>query len=169
LRSPRRHGWVMSQSAPPLHEGDRSPDAELTLHTGETIALADLWRERVVVLFFYPKDGSLICTKEACAFRDAYDEFQGAGATVVGVSGYSAESHRAFADRHRLPFLLATDADGALRRAFRVPKTMGILPGRVTYVIDRQGVIRRAFSAQLAANRHVREALDSFGQLRALQ
>jgi peroxiredoxin Q/BCP len=86
----------------------------------------------------------------------------------VGVSGDSADSHRAFADEHRLPFLLATDADGALRRAFRVPKTMGILPGRVTYVIDRQGIVRRVFSAQFAADRHVREALESLGQLRSL-
>ena len=156
----------MRHSAPPNREGDRAPDADLTLHTGETIALADLWRDRVVILFFYPKDGSLVCTKEACAFRDAYEEFLDAGATVVGVSGDSADSHRAFADQHRLPFLLATDADGALRRAFRVPKTMGILPGRVTYVIDRQGVVRRVFSAQFAADRHVREALDSLGQLR---
>ena len=136
------------------------------LHTGETIALADLWRDRVVILFFYPKDGTLVCTKEACAFRDAYEEFQDAGASVVGVSGDSAESHRAFVDRHRLPFLLATDADGALRRAFGVPKTMGILPGRVTYVIDRQGVVRRVFSAQFAADRHVRKALDALAQLR---
>jgi peroxiredoxin Q/BCP len=156
----------MRKSAPPHREGDRAPDAELTLHTDETIALADLWRDRVVILFFYPKDGSLVCTKEACAFRDAYEEFLDAGATVVGVSGDSADSHRAFAEQHRLPFLLATDADGALRRAFRVPKTMGILPGRVTYVIDRQGVVRRVFSAQFAADRHVREALDSLGQLR---
>lgn len=150
----------------PLREGDRAPDAELTLHTGETIPLADLWRDRVVILFFYPKDGTLICTKEACAFRDSYEEFLKAGATVVGISGDSAESHRAFADRNRLPFLLATDTDGALRRAFGVPKTMGIFPGRVTYVIDRQGVVRRVFSAQFAADRHVREALDSLGQLR---
>jgi peroxiredoxin Q/BCP len=152
-----------------MREGDLAPDVSLTLQTGETIALADLWRDRVVILFFYPKDGTFICTKEACAFRDAYEQFQDAGAIVVGVSGDSAESHRAFADQHRLPFLLATDADGALRRAFRVPKTMGILPGRVTYVIDRQGVVRRVFSAQLAADRHVREALESLAQLRSLR
>jgi thioredoxin-dependent peroxiredoxin len=156
----------MRHSAPLHRKGDRAPDADLTLYTGETIALADLWRDRIVILFFYPKDGSLVCTKEACAFRDAYGAFLDAGATVVGVSDDSADSHRTFADQHRLPFLLATDADGALRRAFHVPKTMGILPGRVTYVIDRHGVIRRVFRAQFAANRHVREALDSLAQLR---
>jgi thioredoxin-dependent peroxiredoxin len=147
-------------------KGDRAPDATLTLQNGDKVALADLWRKNPLVLFFYPKDGSFVCTKEACAFRDAYEEFLDAGATVVGVSGDSADSHRAFADQHRLPFLLATDADGALRRAFRVPKTMGLLPGRVTYVVDRQGVVRRVFSAQFAADRHVREALNALGQLR---
>jgi thioredoxin-dependent peroxiredoxin len=84
---------------------------------------------------------------------------------VVGVSGDSADSHRAFADQHWLPFPLATDANGALRRALHVPKTIGILPGRVTYVIDRQSVVRRVFSAQFAADRHVREALDLLGEL----
>jgi peroxiredoxin Q/BCP len=127
--------------------------------------LADLYCDHVVVLFFYPKDGTAICTKEACAFRDSYEEFTDAGATVVGVSSDSAESHQQFADQHRLPFLLAADSDGALRKAFGVPKTLGLLPGRVTYVIDRQGFIRAVFSAQLAAQRHVQAALDAISQL----
>jgi peroxiredoxin Q/BCP len=123
--------------------------------------LADLYRYRPVVLFFYPKDNSLVCTREACAFRDAYEDFVAAGATVIGVSGDSAESHERFASKNRLPFLLATDVDGDLRRAFGVPKTLGLIPGRVTYVIDRQGVVRHVFSGQFAADRHVREALDA--------
>jgi peroxiredoxin Q/BCP len=85
--------------------------------------------------------------------------FVAAGATVVGVSGDAAESHEQFAVKNRLPFFLATDADGALRRAFGVPKTLGLIPGRVTYVIDRQGVVRHVFNGQFAADRHVREAL----------
>jgi peroxiredoxin Q/BCP len=149
-----------------LHEvGDSAPGVTLTFHTGQTIPLADLYRERPVVLFFYPRDNTSICTKEACAFRDSYEDFVEAGATVIGVSGDSAESHRRFAEEHRLPFLQAVDSGGALRRAFRVPKTLGVLPGRVTYVIDRQGVIRFMFSAQFAAERHAREALASLAQL----
>jgi len=148
-----------------IHLGDHVPKVELSLHIGETIPLADLWRDRVVVLFFYPKDGTAICTKEACAFRDSYEQFVDAGATVVGVSGDSAESHRRFAGEHRLPFLLATDADGSLRQAFGVPKTFGLLPGRVTYVIDRQGIVRSVFSVQFAAERHVREAMKVVTQL----
>jgi thioredoxin-dependent peroxiredoxin len=144
-----------------LNVGDSAPEVTLRLHTGETTTLADLYRDQVVVLFFYPKDGTAICTKEACAFRDSYEQFTTVGATVVGVSSDSAESHQQFADEHRLPFLLATDPDGALRKAFAVPKTLGLLPGRVTYVIDRQGIIRAIFSAQFAAHRHVQAALDA--------
>jgi thioredoxin-dependent peroxiredoxin len=148
-----------------MSPGDSTPNVILALHTGETIPLANLYRDRVVVLFFYPKDGTAICTKEACAFRDSYQQFTDAGATVIGVSNDSAESHQQFADQHRLPFLLATDPDGALRKAFAVPKTLGLLPGRVTYVIDRQGIIRATFSAQFAARRHVQAALDAINAL----
>jgi len=148
-----------------LNVGDSVPEVTLHLHTGETTTLADLYRDQVVVLFFYPKDGTAICTKEACAFRDSYEQFTTVGATVVGVSSDSAESHQQFADQHRLPFLLAADPDGALRKAFGVPKTLGLLPGRVTYVIDRQGIIRDVFSAQFAAHRHVQAALDAINSL----
>jgi peroxiredoxin Q/BCP len=144
-----------------LQVSDQVPDAAFFLASGERVELADLFRERPVVLFFYPKDNSAVCTREACAFRDAYEDFVAAGATVVGISSDSAESHRQFAERHRLPFLLATDADGAVRRAFGVTKTLGIIPGRVTFVIDRQGIVRHAFRGQFAADRHVREALDA--------
>jgi peroxiredoxin Q/BCP len=148
-----------------MHPGDAAPNVTLHLHTGETIPLADLYRDHVVVLFFYPKDGTAICTKEACAFRDSYEQFTDAGATVVGVSSDSAENHQQFAEQHRLPFLLATDPDGALRKAFGVPKTLGFLPGRTTYVTDRQGVIRAVFSAQFAAERHVQAALEAINAL----
>jgi peroxiredoxin Q/BCP len=145
--------------------GDLAPQVLLPLHTGETVALVDLWKARPVVLFFYPKDGTSICTKEACAFRDSYAAFVEAGATVVGVSGDSADRHQQFAEEHRLPFLLAADRGGSLRRAFGVPRTLGFLPGRTTYVIDRQGVVRSVFNAQFAAERHVREALEGVGKV----
>jgi thioredoxin-dependent peroxiredoxin len=142
-----------------------APNVALNLHTGETVPLADLYRDAVVVLFFYPKDNTAICTREACAFRDSYEKFIEAGATVVGVSSDSAERHERFADKHRLPFLLATDQGGSLRRAFGVPKTLGFLPGRTTYVIDRQGVIRHIYSAQFAADAHVQAALKAIDSL----
>lgn len=146
---------------PPLNVGDRVPDITLQAHDGSTVRLADMIGKRPVVLFFYPKDDTPICTKEACAFRDAYETFSAAGAEVIGISSDSAASHRAFAARHKLPFLLASDADGSLRKAFGVPKTLGLFPGRVTYVIDRDGIVRLVFSAQLASQDHVTKALDA--------
>ena len=120
-----------------------------------------------MILFFYPKDGTPVCTKEACAFRDAYEDFVEAGAVVIGVSGDSAARHQAFASNHRLPFVLVADADGKARRAFGVPKSLGLLPGRVTYVIDKEGIVRHVFSSQLAADRHVQEALEVVRRLNA--
>lgn len=145
--------------------GDRAPEFSMVTHTGEPVRLSDFRDDKVVVLFFYPRDGTPVCTKEACSFRDRYEDFAEAGAQVIGVSSSGEESHRAFAARHSLPFPLLSDRDGALRRAFGVPKTLGFLPGRVTYVIDKQGIVRMAFSAQMTADRHVTEALNMVREL----
>jgi len=143
-----------------IEVGDAAPELTLATHSGERIALADYRGEKAVVLFFYPKDGTAVCTKEACAFRDAYEQFVDAGAVVIGISADSTARHQAFASSHRLPFVLASDENGEARRAFGVPKTMGFLPGRVTYVIDREGIVRHVFNSQFAADRHVSEALE---------
>jgi peroxiredoxin Q/BCP len=127
--------------------------------------LAEFRGNKTVVLFFYPKNGTAVCTKEACSFRDAYEDFVQAGAVVIGVSSDSLESHQAFTISHRLPFLQVADTDGRLRKAFGVRKTLGFLPGRVTYVIDKEGVVRHIFSAQFSADRHVVEALAVVRQL----
>ena len=140
--------------------GDPAPDFTLLDQSGTPVRLADLLGQRAVVLYFYPKDNTHGCTAEACAFRDDYARFEEAGAQVVGVSSDSVASHRAFAARHRLPFLLLSDKDGAVRKRFGVPATLGILPGRVTYVIDRAGVVRHVFSSQFQATKHVEEALQ---------
>lgn len=145
--------------------GNPAPDFTVSSHDGQEIKLSDYRDNKVVVLFFYPKDGTPICTKEACAFRDAYEDFVEAGAVVIGVSADSAERHRGFAADHRLPFHLVSDADGALRRLFGVPKTMGFLPGRVTYVIDKKSTVRLAFNSQLSADQHVGEALKVIREL----
>jgi peroxiredoxin Q/BCP len=145
--------------------GDRAPDFTLPSQAGAQVSLAEYRGNRAVVLFFYPKDGTAVCTKEACSFRDAYEDFVQAGAVVIGVSSDAMESHQAFASGHRLPFVLLSDADGSLRKAFGVPKTLGLLPGRVTYVIDKDGVVRHVFSSQFSADRHVAEALAVVRQL----
>ena len=146
----------MAQS---IRAGDKAPDFTLPSQLGEQVRLYDRLGERVVVLYFYFRDDIRGCTAEACAFRDSYEAFQDAGAEVIGVSADSTESHRDFAGKHRLPFHLISDADGSLRARFGVPKTLGLFPGRVTYVIDAQGIVRHIFSSQLQPAKHVAEAL----------
>ena len=148
-----------------INLGDAAPELTLSTQSGEQITLAQYRGKNAVVLFFYPKDGTPVCTKEACAFRDAYEDFVEADAVVIGVSGDSADRHQSFAANHRLPFVLVSDTDARARRAFGVPKSMGLLPGRVTYVIDKEGIIRHVFNSQFAADRHVEEALDSIRKL----
>ena len=143
----------------PMRVGDSIPDLTVTVETGEQQSLAAIQGSQAMVLYFYPKDETLVCTKEACSFRDAYEDFVEAGAVVVGVSGDTVASHRAFARHHRLPFTLVADMGGALRKAFRVPRMMGFMDGRTTYVIDKAGVVRHVFTAHFAANEHVTEAL----------
>ena len=152
---------------PALKVGDPAPEVSAETQDGGRFALDDFRGQQVVVLFFYPADGTAICTAEACAFRDSYEDFAKAGAAVIGISGDSLENHRKFAADHRLPFLLASDPQGKLRQAFGVPKTLGIFPGRVTYVIDKQGLIRLTFNAQFSASGHVKEALEVVKQLSA--
>jgi peroxiredoxin Q/BCP len=138
--------------------GERAPDFTLEDASGKPVSLAD-FAGRPVVLYFYPKDDTPGCTKEACTFRDQYQDFQDAGAAVLGVSSDSSESHRKFAAKHRLPFTLLSDAAGKVRKRYGVPSTLGLLPGRVTFVIDAEGVVRHVFNSQLDATRHVEEAL----------
>lgn len=141
-----------------ISAGDAAPDFDLPTADG-TVTLAQ-HRGSWVVLYFYPADDTPGCTVEACTFRDAYEDFTDAGAVVIGVSGDPVDKHRAFAAKHDLPFTLAADSDGALRRTYGVAKTMGILPGRVTYVIDPEGVVREVFSSQFRVKQHTQRALE---------
>lgn len=142
-----------------LRVGDPAPDFELPSQTGEVVRLSDFRGKRHVVLFFYPKDATPGCTAESCSFRDQYDLFREAGAEVLGVSSDSAESHRRFAAKYRLPFPLLVDEGGRLRKLYGVSATLGLLPGRVTFVIDPKGIVQHVFSSQLSPRRHVEEAL----------
>ena len=144
---------------PTVEVGQKAPDFELPDAHGKPVRLADFRGKRAVVLYFYPKDDTPGCTAEACSFRDSYEDFQQAGAEVIGVSSDSESSHDRFASRHRLPFTLLADARGEVRKKYGVPATFGLLPGRVTFVIDRKGIVRHVFNSQLQATRHVEEAL----------
>jgi peroxiredoxin Q/BCP len=152
---------------PYIAVGDKAPQFTATAHTGQQVSLADFLGKQVVVLYFYPRDGTPTCTAQACEFRDAYADFTATGALVIGISGNSIERHRQFAEEQRLPFLLISDRDGSLRKAFGVPKLLGFVPGRTTYVIDKEGVVRNKFTAHFKAHPHIEEALRSVRELSA--
>lgn len=149
-----------------MKAGDKAPDFSLPDQNGETFKLYDLLREKPVVLFFYPKDNTPGCTAEACAFRDHYEIFVEAGAEVVGISADGEKSHFNFAQKHRLPYTLLSDRVGKVRKLFGVPKTLGLLPGRVTYVVDRDGTIKHRFSSQFNSGKHIDEALRTVKRLK---
>jgi peroxiredoxin Q/BCP len=151
-------------SAPQV--GDQAPDFTLPNQSGVNVTLSDYRDEKVVVLYFYPKDNTRGCTAEACSFRDSYENFTDAGAEVIGISSDSVESHEKFAGRHELPFVLLADRDKTVRKQYGAA-TMGVLPGRVTFVIDRQGVVRHAFSSQMNIGGHIDDALAVVKQLQS--
>ena len=150
-----------------LAVGDHAPDFTLPKANGETVTLSKLYADRSVVVFFYPKDDTPGCTVEACSFRDSYEAFVEAGAEVVGISSDSQDSHDRFASKHKLPMTLLSDTDGKIRALYGVKATLGLFPGRATFVIDRQGVVRHVFVSQLRAGAHVGEALSVVRQLTA--
>ncbi|MBD2423299.1 peroxiredoxin [Cyanobium sp. FACHB-13342] len=140
-----------------LAAGDRAPLIALADQNGVE-RRSDQLAGKALVLFFYPKDDTPGCTAEACAFRDSYADLQALGADVWGVSGDDAASHQRFASRHNLPYPLLVDRGNQLRKAFGVPGVLGLLPGRVTYVIDGDGVIRHVFNNLLDGAAHRNEA-----------
>jgi thioredoxin-dependent peroxiredoxin len=141
--------------------GSVAPDFTLPTQTGEMVSLGEFSGRKPVVLFFYPKDDSPGCTREVCVFRDNFEEFRNLDAEVIGISSDSVDSHRSFAVKHELSFPLLSDEKGNIRRLYGVPKTFGLFPGRVTYVIDKEGVVSHVFASQLSVERHVQEALTA--------
>lgn len=151
-----------TQLAPSVGVGDLAPDFGLPDQNGATVQLRQLLERGPVVVYFYPKDETPGCTAQACAFRDAYEDFKTAGAEVVGISSDSADSHASFATHRQLPFVLLSDRDGEVRKRYGVkPAFFGFVPGRVTFVIDRNGTIRHVFRSSVNMSRHVTEALGA--------
>ena len=146
-----------------LNPGDPMPDSTLVGPDGPTKL-----RDRIgkpLVVYFYPKDETYGCTKEACKFRDQYEDFVAAGAEVIGVSRDDASSHARFRDHHRLPFTLLSDPAGSVAASWGVRSVLGI-PGRVTFVFDKAGVVRHRFDSNLRFGKHVDEALEIVKTLR---
>ena len=139
--------------------GSKAPEFSLPDQQGRRVNLNDFLGKTNLVIYFYPKDESYGCTKEACSFRDNYEVFREAGAEVIGISSDDIASHQAFAANHKLPFILLSDKDKSVAAKYGVGKSLGVLPGRVTFVIDKQGIIRLIFSSQLSFEKHVDEAI----------
>jgi len=155
---------VVAESAKGSMIGRRAPDFTVVDHAGQTVTLNQFRGKSAVVLFFYPMDNSPSCTREACTFRDQYSEFKTSGGEIIGINGAAGESHRGFAEKRNLPFRLVTDTDGAVRKSFGVPSFLGLV-NRVTFVIDKEGIIRHVTQGLRGSRRHVSEALAAVKKL----
>jgi thioredoxin-dependent peroxiredoxin len=156
--------WLETMGKQLLAVGASMPDITLRDSAGE-VRLRELIRPGGLVVYFYPHDDTPGCTVESCHFRDQYEDFVAAGADVVGISSDSPQSHEKFKAKHRLPFRLLTDADSSARAAFGVGSTLGLLPGRVTFVFDAAGQCRYSFDSQLRVHAHVERALQEIRKL----
>ncbi|WP_162051861.1 peroxiredoxin [Pontibacter pamirensis] len=143
-----------------VKEGDKAPDFELQRQDGGLFRLHDLLKEKNVVLYFYPKDSTSGCTKQACEFRNQYKVFKEYDAEVVGVSSDSLQSHKKFERVHHLPFTLLSDKGGQIRSIYGVPRQLGVFPGRVTYIIDKSKEVRAIYNSMSKPLEHISTAIE---------
>lgn len=149
-------------SGGPLTVGDKIPEFSLPDQDGVKFQISDHLGQQPLVIYFYPKDDTPGCTKEACSFRDSYEEFTDRNVKVIGISADDVESHKNFAKKYNLPFTLLADTKNEVRKLFGVKSNMlGLIPGRVTYVANAEGVIIYVFESQLKATKHISEALQA--------
>ena len=147
------------QSVKLLEPGDSIPNFTLADQNGKPFSIADYIGKSNLVIYFYPKDDTPGCTKEACAFRDEFEIFTDLNARVIGISGDSPESHTKFIEKCQLPFTLLSDTSDTVRKLFGVEGNfMGLIPGRVSFVVDKNGIVRYVFNSQTKAVKHVEEA-----------
>jgi peroxiredoxin Q/BCP len=143
-----------------IEVGSKVPEFTLADQNGKMFSISSVLGKKNLVIYFYPKDDSPGCTAEACAFRDQYEVFNEADALIIGISGQSVESHKEFADKYHLSYTLLSDEGNKIRKLFGVPSNfLGMLPGRVTYIVDKSGKVIYIFNSQAQAERHVDEAL----------
>jgi thioredoxin-dependent peroxiredoxin len=140
--------------------GDRAPDFTLQSSTSETVSLSQFLGKKNVVIFFYPRDEGPTCCIEAESFRDNYEAFKEKNAEVIGISAQTVESHKNFVKHHNLPYILLSDTENKVRELYGVSPTLGV-PGRVTFVIDKEGIVKHIFVSQLHFNKHAKEALQA--------
>lgn len=144
---------------PNVKVGESAPDFSLPNEENKLVSLSDYREKSSVVLFFYPKDFSPGCTSQACHFRDNYEDFTDLGATVLGISGDSVETHKKFLDQYLFPFSLLSDKGDQVRKIYGATKGFGLLPGRYTFVIDKNGIIRYIFTSETNMKKHIDESI----------
>jgi len=151
-----------------IAKGERAPEFEGALAGGKQLRLRDFRGRRHIILYFFPKDFTPGCTREACSFRDRRAEVAGLDAEIVGVSLDTPEKHEAFAQKYQLPYPLVSDRSGAIATAFGVARLGGWLPTkRVTFVIDKQGVVQKVIQSEFSIDMHIDEALETLRRLQA--
>lgn len=142
--------------------GDTLPSFSLPDQHGNQREINEIRNGKNLVLYFYPKDETMVCTRQACAFRDNYEVFKDHNCEVVGISSDPPQSHKQFADHHSLPFVLLSDVNAEVRKLLGVPRDMfGLLPGRYTYVTNGDGKIVHIFNDHFSASKHIKEALNA--------
>lgn len=140
--------------------GDAIPHFSLPDQYGKIFDISSVLGSKKLVIFFYPRDGSLNCTREACYFRDLSEAFEETEAVIIGISAQSVESHKNFAESNKLNYTLLSDENNTVRKLFGVPsRAFGLIPGRVTYVADKKGIVVFIIDSQTDTQRHVDEAL----------
>jgi peroxiredoxin Q/BCP len=142
-----------------IKPGNKAPLFTLPGSNGRQVSISDFIGKQNLIVFFYPKDESYGCTKEACGFRDSYDEFKKTGAEVIGISMDNEKSHKAFAVHHRLPFILLSDPKGKVAKLYGVQRFLG-KSARATFVIDKEGLVRMKYSSQISMHKHIEKALE---------
>jgi len=142
-----------------LQVGDKIPNFTAIASDGSVFDSHVIIGKQAVVIYFYPKDDTQVCTEQACTFRDQYEDFKALGSEVIGVSSDSVASHQKFSKRYNLPFILLSDQDKKIRKLFGVPNDLlGLIPGRVTYVANKEGIIQLVFNS-MSGKIHIKKAL----------
>lgn len=144
-----------------INVGDALPLFGAKDQHGNDFSIDSVLKKNVLVIYFYPKDDTPGCTKQACFFRDQYEDFKDLGAEVIGISGDNVQTHQKFAAEYKLPFVLLSDKDKNLRKLFGVPTNLlGLIPGRVTYVVDKEGIVRMVYES-MNAESHFPKVLEA--------
>lgn len=144
-----------------LKPGTKAPDIDITTHTGYHGSLSQFWSEKSLILFFYPKDATSVCTKEACTIQSGLSQFNDLSANVLGSSTDTVKSHEKFAADNNLTFPLIADTNGAVAKAFDAYRSLLRISKRITYVIGSDGIIKAAIHNELNANAHFKESLEA--------